>query len=698
MARLPTPGGDHGNWGDILNDYLAQSHASDGLLRSDSVGSAQLQTNAVTADAIAPNSITNAAIASDAINAASIADGSITNVLIADDTIQEAKLSSSVQLKLNQSAPVTSVAGKTGVVTLDKSDVGLGNVDNTSDATKNTATATLTNKTLTSPRINAVLDATNGGTAFSFSGVANATNSLYAGNTATGGTPHIKAQGSDANINVTVSSKGTGAVRLQDGNWVNIIQAQGVTNAANYVNVVNAAAGAGPTMAVAGTDTNINLNLGGKGTGVVQANGIEVATVSGAQTLSNKTLNNPRVNALLDPGGATAFAITSVPSAVNYLQVQGGTGVNAPAMSALGTATNLDVAIGPKGTGNLVIYTGTGVTPTLRANGPDTDHSLNLVAKGAGTVRANGIEVATVSGVQTLTNKTLSSPRVSILQDTGGAISLNLPAVASAVNYVTIYNAVTSSTPTIGASGSDANVGLNLTSKGTGTVRANGAEIVTISATQTLTSKTLTSPQIDGSAVMPTAASLSAYNTSDQTTNYERIRHFWSSNVYSITSESGGTGATRVIELKSGGVLRINTSGTNGLIQMSSNTTAASGIGLALTGVYSSATSAVGISIAPTINQTGSATYTALFVNPTETSTGTGVKLLADFRVGGDSKFRVDNTGKVMTKADSVNIATAKTPASANATGTTGDIAWDSDYVYVCVATDTWKRSSLGSW
>jgi len=39
----------------------------------------------------------------------------------------------------------------TGIV---KGDVGLGNVDNTSDATKNSASATLTNKTLTSPVIN----------------------------------------------------------------------------------------------------------------------------------------------------------------------------------------------------------------------------------------------------------------------------------------------------------------------------------------------------------------------------------------------------------------------------------------------------------------------------------------------------------------------------------------------------------------
>lgn len=41
-------------------------------------------------------------------------------------------------------APVQSVAGKTGIVALTKSDVGLGNVDNTSDADKPISTATQT--------------------------------------------------------------------------------------------------------------------------------------------------------------------------------------------------------------------------------------------------------------------------------------------------------------------------------------------------------------------------------------------------------------------------------------------------------------------------------------------------------------------------------------------------------------------------
>jgi len=47
-ARLPTSGGDDGTWGDILNAYLLISHASDGTLNSNVVGTAQLQNNSVT--------------------------------------------------------------------------------------------------------------------------------------------------------------------------------------------------------------------------------------------------------------------------------------------------------------------------------------------------------------------------------------------------------------------------------------------------------------------------------------------------------------------------------------------------------------------------------------------------------------------------------------------------------------------------
>jgi hypothetical protein len=37
-------------------------------------------------------------------------------------------------------------------------------------------------------------------------------------------------------------------------------------------------------------------------------------------------------------------------------------------------------------------------------------------------------------------------------------------------------------------------------------------------------------------------------------------------------------------------------------------------------------------------------------------------------------------------------------PGSSAATGATGELALDSDWLYVCVGTDTWKRTVLTSW
>jgi hypothetical protein len=37
-------------------------------------------------------------------------------------------------------------------------------------------------------------------------------------------------------------------------------------------------------------------------------------------------------------------------------------------------------------------------------------------------------------------------------------------------------------------------------------------------------------------------------------------------------------------------------------------------------------------------------------------------------------------------------------PASAAATGTAGQIAYESGWLYVCVATDTWERTALTTW
>jgi len=37
-------------------------------------------------------------------------------------------------------------------------------------------------------------------------------------------------------------------------------------------------------------------------------------------------------------------------------------------------------------------------------------------------------------------------------------------------------------------------------------------------------------------------------------------------------------------------------------------------------------------------------------------------------------------------------------PATAVYPGVAGTIAWDSNYIYVCVATNTWKRVAIATW
>jgi len=66
---------------------------------------------------------------------------------------------------------------------------------------------------------------------------------------------------------------------------------------------------------------------------------------------------------------------------------------------------------------------------------------------------------------------------------------------------------------------------------------------------------------------------------------------------------------------------------------------------------------------------------------------------------GAGTNFRnaikaVDGAGSGL-DADTVPNAT---PASASATGTAGMIRYDANYIYICVAANTWKRAAISTW
>jgi hypothetical protein len=86
---------------------------------------------------------------------------------------------------------------------------------------------------------------------------------------------------------------------------------------------------------------------------------------------------------------------------------------------------------------------------------------------------------------------------------------------------------------------------------------------------------------------------------------------------------------------------------------------------------------------------------------------------LVDFRVESDNnthmlyvdgsadKIGID-TDTPLVKLDindnTIRVRTPGTPSSASDFGAQGEIRWDADYIYVCVATDTWKRVGIATW
>jgi hypothetical protein len=92
----------------------------------------------------------------------------------------------------------------------------------------------------------------------------------------------------------------------------------------------------------------------------------------------------------------------------------------------------------------------------------------------------NIVDIGTVSltGVQTLTNKTLTSPTINDpiineINDSNGNEEIIFTTTASAVNEITIANAATGNRPNISVTGDDTNIGLSVSTKGTGLILFN---------------------------------------------------------------------------------------------------------------------------------------------------------------------------------------------------------------------------------
>lgn len=108
-----------------------------------------------------------------------------------------------------------------------------------------------------------------------------------------------------------------------------------------------------PSLSATGTDTNISLNLVPKGTGVVQAGGVEVVTISGTQTLTNKTIAGSQITGNISGNAANVTGTVAV--------ANGGTGLTTLTANAvlIGNGTSNPTFVAPGSSGNVLTSNGT---------------------------------------------------------------------------------------------------------------------------------------------------------------------------------------------------------------------------------------------------------------------------------------------------------------------------------------------------
>lgn len=103
--------------------------------------------------------------------------------------------------------------------------------------------------------------------------------------------------------------------------------------------------------------------------------------------------------------------------------------------------------------------------------------------------------LVTLTDTQTLSGKTLTAPKFvdnGFIADANGNELIVFHTIASALNHIKVTNGGTGVSPIVAAVGDEDNLDLVLNSKGTGKVKVGTDEVVTLTATQILTNKTIT--------------------------------------------------------------------------------------------------------------------------------------------------------------------------------------------------------------
>jgi len=293
--------------------------------------------------------------------------GETGKIYVALDTNKTYRWSGSAYIFITSGA-VDSVAGKTGVVTLVKADVGLGNVDNTADSVKSVASATTAGSaaTLTTARtINGV----------SFNGSADITVTANTTNSLTIGT----------GLSGTSFNGGSAVTIAIDSNVVTLTGTQTLTNktiagaaisgslipSADATYDLGSAAYKFKDLYLSGSSLFLNqTSMQTHASGIVFSHSTNttvipigggahtLVTLAGTETLTNKTLTSPSLTGTVGLTSTTLFSINGNTGNNGQFLARGPTGLTWTGAPTASLVTLTDVSINNAQPQQVLTYTG----------------------------------------------------------------------------------------------------------------------------------------------------------------------------------------------------------------------------------------------------------------------------------------------------------------------------------------------------
>ena len=400
--------------------------------------------------------------------------------------------------KSSTTGTVTSITAGTGLTGGTITSSGTIAIDST--VVTLTDTQTLTNKTLTSPKVNELLDA-NGNEVLGLLSTTSATDYLAIKNGIGVGVPlHISSEGSSSNIGLHIQPKGTGLVTISDGADFNKgIRFRSSGSASSAITLLDAVASAGRVVTLPDATTT----LVGRDT---------------TDTLTNKSISGS-TNTLSNIGNAS---LTNSAITIN------GTSTSLGGSISVGTVTSV--------TGTAPVVSSGGATPaismaaaTTSVNGYLTSTDWNTFNnKGSGTVTSVG-GTGTVNGI-TLTGTVTSTGNLTLGGTLGGIGNSQLTNSAVTIGSTSVSLGATATTLA------------GLTSVTSTTVVASG--VVGTSATGALTMPSGTTAERPASPV----TGMIRYNTTTGVTEY-----YNGTTWYSITATLPTTSTVEYLVVAGGG-------------------------------------------------------------------------------------------------------------------------------------------------